>query len=276
MIKDIQKRKLLINYTGTIFVLFIIFLGVFVKLDIFSNLKKVSAKDEKEAGELLDKGCILFEEGNYENAIEVWEEVYYDYKGTTSWGKATYNIGLGYLSMEEYKKAIPYFEEILESDVDDLEPGQCVMEAYRNYRHKSCLQISYCYEQLRDLDKALKYAIFARDKYPYQSWCGTCQMSAERSLEYKIQRLTIYKNWESNKNIYCEFKLEYEIISDSDIEYNLYLPYPKAIDQSTSHFINQTKIVYGNPDYNIVNERNSIGLNITCKGSCMIEIKYIK
>jgi hypothetical protein len=275
MSEEIRIKNSLPVYIGSLFVLFIIFLGISIKLDIFSSEGEITAEDEKRAGELLNEGCFLFESKFYKEAIEVWEEVYYDYKGTTSWGKATYNIGLGYLCMEEYEEAIPYFEEILESDVDDLEPGQCVMEAYRNYRYKSCLQISYCYERLEDLDTALKYSILARDKYPYQSWCGTCQMYEDESLNYQIKRLTLLKKWESNKDVYCEFKLEYEIISDSDIEYNLYLPYPKATDQSTYYFINQTKIVYGNPDYNIINERNSIGLNITCKGSCMIEIEYI-
>jgi len=39
---------------------------------------------------------------------------------------------------------------LLDSSVNDLEPSGFLMEAYRNYRHQACLQLSGCYEDLGD------------------------------------------------------------------------------------------------------------------------------
>ena len=272
MQNKIVKKKLLTIYVGTFFVLLMIIMGVIAKNNSNPAVRIITEKDEREAGDILNKGCTLFENNEYEEAIEIWEEVYYDYIGTTSWGKAAYNIGLAYICLEKYEMAIPYFFDILNSDVNDLEEGQCVMEAYRNYRHKSCLQISYCYEKLKKYEEALEYSILARDKYEYHSWCGTCAMSAARSLEYKIQRLESLKEWDGVT--ICEFKLKYELNHNKDVEYNIKLPFPVAEDNSSSFFINNTKIISGNPIYNLISTKYGLALNITSKGSCSFEIYY--
>lgn len=274
MKEKIPKKKIFTIYIGTYFVLFMIITGAVFKLNLNENVRIITAKDEKTAGELLDKGCTLYENGEYEKSIEIWEGVYNYYRGTISWGKAAYNIGLAYMCLEKYTKAIPYFLEILESDVDDLEPGQSVMEAYRNYRHRSCLQISHCYENLENYEKALEYAILARDKYPYESWCGTCFESAYQSLEYDIRRLTVFKDWNNNKDLTHKFKLTYEIKAKPTTEYEVYLPFPIAKDNSNTHFINNIQIRSGNPVFKSIKTIYGNALNLSCKGECIIIISY--
>lgn len=275
MKEKITKNKFFTIYVGTFFVLFMIIMGAIAKNNFNSKVGTITERDEKEAIEILNKGCTLFENNEYEDAIKLWEEIYYDYSGTTSWGKATYNIGLAYICLEEYNKAIPYFLEILDSDVDDLEEGQCVMEAYRNYRYKSCRQLSYCYEQLEDYNKALEYSYLAKDKYKYESWCGTCSASEYEYLEYDIRRLTVFKEWNKNKDLVHKFKLTYEIKAKSEVEYQLYLPFPLAKNDSVTFFNENIKVIRGNPIYNLVDTENGYALNLTCIGPCSVEIKYI-
>ena len=43
---------------------------------------------------------------------ERWKKVYLNYRGTMSWGKVAFNIGLGYMRLEKYETAIEYFIEI--------------------------------------------------------------------------------------------------------------------------------------------------------------------
>lgn len=73
--------------------------------------------------------------------------------------------------------------------VDDKEAGGDIMEAYRNYRHRACLEIAECYEAQKDYVTALTYAEVARDKHKYQSWCGTWAQGARRALDEYIEKL---------------------------------------------------------------------------------------
>src|SRR4051812_44421268 len=77
----------------------------------------------------------------------------------------------------------------LGSGVNDCDPSGNLMEAYRNYRHRACLEISMCHEEEGDREAALRYAVLARDRYPYRSWCGTCLMDSKATLRERIERL---------------------------------------------------------------------------------------
>lgn len=274
MTEEISKKKLLVMYVGTFYIILIIIMGAISDFGTDIETGVLSEEHEQRAGEIVNEGVELFETGDYVNAIIVWREVYNDYKGTTSWGKATYNIGLAYINLNQYDIAIEYFLEILDSDVDDLEAGQGIMEAYRNYRYKSCIKVSYCYEMLENYDKALDYIILARDKYPYQSWCGTCSISEQSSLEKKIRRLTLFLKWNLKKEKAYEFKLEYFLLSKPEIEYTVYLPFPLAKDNSTSYFFNNIKIINGTPIFSTIQTDYGYALNVTSKGLSSIEITY--
>jgi len=269
------NQKLLRLYSGTFIVLFVIIGGM--SLTPGSEMKGifVSTQDEYKAGQILDEGNKYFEEEEYDKAIEIWMNVYNDYIGTSSWGKAAWNIGLAYSRLEQYETAIDYYLAILESDVNDFEPGASVMEAYRNYRHKAASSISHCYEMLEDYDLAIEYATLARDKYPYESWCGTCGMSVWNSQKRLINRLTLFKEWSVKKERICEFELTYNISVDTAIEYNVHLPTPLAIDNSTFFFMNISKVIEGNPIYEIIESMWGTALNISCIGPCSIQMKYM-
>jgi hypothetical protein len=104
-------------------------------------------------------------------------------------GVAIYNTGIHERDQGRYGEAITRFESLLGSCLDDRDPSGYLMEAYQNYHHQACLQMSVCYEALGDYPSALRIAVLARDAYPYQSWCGTCMMEAGQALKERIDRL---------------------------------------------------------------------------------------
>ena len=140
------------------------------------------------AGALLQAGNALHKSGN-SKAIPLWRRVVKEYPNSGASHKAAYNIGYALREQKKYKEAIAVLETLFGSKADDREAGGHIMEAYRNYRHRVCLQISMCYEGLEDFTAALKYAELARDKHTYQTWCGSCAGGAKRSLDERIKRL---------------------------------------------------------------------------------------
>jgi hypothetical protein len=99
------------------------------------------------------------------------------------------NAGIADREGGRHREAIAWFETLLGSGVCDRDPSPNLMEVYRNYRHRACLEISACYEALGETASALRYAVLARDSYPYQSWCVTCQRSAAKEVAERIGRL---------------------------------------------------------------------------------------
>ncbi|MHC4662226.1 MAG: tetratricopeptide repeat protein [Planctomycetota bacterium] len=154
----------------------------------------VQAEEDPEVVELFAHASGFYESGDFEKALNSWGEIIEKQPGSTYWGKAVYNSGVTLRRQEKYVEAISMHEKLLQSKVNDREPGEDIMEAYRNYRHKACLRIASCYESLKEYDSALKYANLAKTKYPYQTWCGTCAGGAEHKLEEYIVRLKNLRN----------------------------------------------------------------------------------
>ena len=145
--------------------------------------------DPNVAGLLLDTGNRLHREKRLDEALKVWAPVVAHCRAAHVWGKAAFNSGLALRQLGRPKEAIVLLERLLCSDVEDREPGGHIMEAFRNYRHRACLEISTSYQQLKDYDKALDYALMGRDTHRFQTWCGTCAMSSRAALRARIERL---------------------------------------------------------------------------------------
>jgi len=130
-----------------------------------------------------------FSKGEVREAIRDWEALRAEDSRLSTWGKVTFNIGIAHKRLGGYDEAIRAFETIFPSKVDDREPGGNLMEEFRNYRYRACLEISSCYEAKGDIARALEYANLAREKYKYQAHCGTCAKEAESALSDRIERL---------------------------------------------------------------------------------------
>jgi len=144
---------------------------------------------EASSGLLLAAGNAFYESGDKARAIEVWQRIISEPHRTSEWPKAMYNLGLGEQKRGNFRQAMKYFDLLLESHPNDKEPGQNIMEVYRNYSHRSALQLSLCYEKIGDLNNALRYARLAKTSYPYHSWCGTCIYLDTREVDKRIAYL---------------------------------------------------------------------------------------
>ena len=65
------------------------------------------------------------------------------------------------------------------------------METNRNYSNRSAMAISQCYEAMAQFSPALRYALLAKTKYHYYSWCGTCYDSANFVMNKRIAYLAL-------------------------------------------------------------------------------------
>jgi tetratricopeptide (TPR) repeat protein len=138
---------------------------------------------------VVQRGIAAYEEGRREEGLAEWGRVIDRYPHTSAWGVAVFNTGYDLRERHLYREAIARFESLLGSDLDDRDPSGYLMNPCQNYQHQACLEISSCHEALGDYPLALRFAVLAQDRYPFQTWCGTCRMEEYRALEDRINRL---------------------------------------------------------------------------------------
>lgn len=107
----------------------------------------------------------------------------------STWGMASFNLGIALRLNKKYKESIIIFEEILKSNLNDRDPTPNLMEHFRNYHYKACLEISYNYENLKNFKMALEYLNLAKTKYKFQDICGTCLEHANKNLASRVDYL---------------------------------------------------------------------------------------
>ena len=145
--------------------------------------------EEKEFLDRFDAANDLFSKGKLREAATAYDALLKERPKPPTWGKVTFNLGIAHMSLSEYDQAIRTFETVFASKVDDREPGGNLMEEFRNYRYRACLQISRCYEAKGDIPGALSFAIKARDQHTYRAHYGTCAMNAREALQARINDL---------------------------------------------------------------------------------------
>ena len=148
-----------------------------------------TASQVKSAEAWLETGNGFYQSGDYKEAEAAWSKVRTCPETVSAWPKAVFNLGILEMNQAHYSTAIEYFHGMLRSHPNDKEPGGNIMEAYRNYSHRSVLGISQCYEKMGNYRQALRYARLAKTQYPYLSWCGTCLRSADFAQKKRIAYL---------------------------------------------------------------------------------------
>ena len=129
----------------------------------------------------LEEAGQLFDDKEYAKAEEAYKALRAGKLQKSTWGMASHNLGLVLKVEKKYDDAIEVFQSILDSDVNDRDQGEHVMENFRNYRHKAAIQIARCYEAKGDIPKALEFVELARTKYVFQAHCGNCADDVEAS-----------------------------------------------------------------------------------------------
>jgi len=146
---------------------------------------------EPACGYLVGAGYGFYQLGEVSRAERAWLDAAKCPHNDPSWPKAASNLGILERDRKNYRKAIDYFQAVIESHPDDKEPGGSLMETYRNYSHSSAMALSECYEKMGDFRSALDYVQLAKSRYPYYSWCGTCLASESRRINARIAYLSV-------------------------------------------------------------------------------------
>lgn len=143
----------------------------------------------KEVSDRLDAANERFSKGEIREAANAYLALLGEKLLPSTWGKVTFNLGIAQMRLKEYDAAIRTFETIFPSAVDDREVGGHIMEEFRNYRYRACLQIAACYEAKGDIARALASTTSAREKYQYEAHCGNCADNARRALDARVSAL---------------------------------------------------------------------------------------
>lgn len=98
--------------------------------DIKIRLKKIEGLViTEELKEELKKGNKLFEEGSYQEAVEVYQKILEEFPDAYAISK---NIGNCYFQMEEYERAQHYYQKVLEKEPDSNEMKLVIGNCYAN------------------------------------------------------------------------------------------------------------------------------------------------
>jgi tetratricopeptide (TPR) repeat protein len=164
--------------------------GVALLLGSFLACSLGRRAHEASLAETLSLGITDYREGRAEEAMERWGRVInHSLPGSSNWAVAVFNTGISLREHHRYQEAISRFTELLASRVNDLEPGGSLMEIYRNYRHRACIEIATCHEKLGNRVAAVQYLCLARDVHQFKSWCGTCNWQDDEYIRKSIARL---------------------------------------------------------------------------------------
>lgn len=122
----------------------------------------------------LERAITHFQNKELDSAIVLMITAVEETPDTTScYGRCFNNIPLAYAMLEDFDNAIIWFNKILDSDLDDMEPGTDIMEFYANYHHNACMKLVQVNEILENRHEALKYLDLAETKYPFETFSGT-------------------------------------------------------------------------------------------------------
>ena len=80
-------------------------------------------------------------------------------------------------------QAAKIFLPIFSSGVNERDLRANLMRAYRNYRHRSAMEIAWCFGDPWSYPRVYYWAVLAIKRYRYLSWCGTCRWGAERRMQ---------------------------------------------------------------------------------------------
>jgi tetratricopeptide (TPR) repeat protein len=134
---------------------------------------EVSGVSESESAEaILELAGKAHKAKNYEEAIELWEQIESDCKNTSAWLKAVLNIGKALKEQKKFDDAIKQFEKLLTCNASDMEHGSNIIQAWRNCRADAQWEIANCLFAKGDYSGALAAYQASEKKYAFHSCCG--------------------------------------------------------------------------------------------------------
>jgi len=135
------------------------------------------------------KGTQAYYRKDLKEAEGFFQKVCSEYPESSAWGDGEYGLGLVLQEQQKYDEAMIQYAKIFPANVNenvlDVESG----EDYPNYRFRAALRMSECYEAKKDMAKALEYALLARDRYKFVSYCKDCLRDTRQNVENRVKKL---------------------------------------------------------------------------------------
>lgn len=142
-----------------------------VSLFLTFSFSAFASAQEKD---ILAEANQLFTERKYAEAEQAYQNLLRQKIDEPTRAKIIFNLGLTYKQLKQYDKAVETFNRIFVMAVDDREAGGSIMQAYRNYRPSAQWEIGKIRFAKGDYEGAYTAFRTTEEKYPFQSWCGTC------------------------------------------------------------------------------------------------------
>lgn len=163
----------------------------------------------------LEKAVEHFQNKELDSAIALMTKAVEETPDTTNcYGRCMNNIPLAYAMRGDFDNAILWFDKILDSNLDDLQPGTSIMEPYANYHHNACMKLVQVYESLEKPQMALKYLNLAETSYPYQTFSGTS--FEKRAVSITQMKARLYEGLGKKDSVLF---IQLSKILDTDIRY---------------------------------------------------------
>jgi tetratricopeptide (TPR) repeat protein len=166
-----------------------------MKLWVFSsfligNLIIINAKVNAQPADQLafDEITSLYEEEHYNAALLRLKYFMEEFPDSPLRGRAHFNLATIQEEVGDTVRAIQSYQNILNSNYNELDEAGGLMEQYTLYKHQSASRLAELFLQQKDYQEAIYYTQLADKKYPYQHFCGNELTASEIYIAYSYAR----------------------------------------------------------------------------------------
>ena len=161
-------------------------------------LGDVKTETEACARVYYERGLRALQKKEYAAALDCFNYISSSLPDSMVYGDALYGTGLVFQEQAKYDEAVKAYERLFPSKVSDYLIDPEGAEDYKSYRFRGAMRVSECYEAKKDYRSALEYALAARDRYPFISFCSNCLKNTAETLNKRIARLQALADKQGN------------------------------------------------------------------------------
>ncbi len=154
---------------------------VFVLLIVLSSNPVIS---QSKLNEKIDKGIELFENGEEDEALKVWQKVERKArKRSSTFGTVIGNIMYYYIQEDDEKNALKYYDKIINSKLNDRDENHEIGKPFKNYRYHATMHLASYYGKSGKFEKGLNFVEKA-DNIAYETTSLTAYMYQKVDLAF--------------------------------------------------------------------------------------------
>lgn len=148
----------------------------------------ITCAQTEECDSLFSLSISNVENENVDSAIYYWEQIVANCPDTLACVKnSLLNLPIGYERLEDYTKAKEWLNKILNAELNNLDPGEGLMEPYANYHHNACMQMARVLYKEKKFEEGIEYLNLAESKYVYETFSAT-------SFEKRAVSIALWKS----------------------------------------------------------------------------------